>query len=81
MSSFQQFQSWLYNNQLNLPDEFSTGRGVVTAAVNNLSWGNNVALDLVNYLRTRNGASTIVAPFALMLAALIAHLCRWVRLL
>ncbi|XP_052740777.1 membrane alanyl aminopeptidase-like [Bicyclus anynana] len=69
-----QFQSWLYTNQVALGDSFSTGKGVISTAMNNLGWGNEAAKDVI--LATRGSSAAITASISLLLLALSAHILK-----
>lgn len=69
-----QFRTWLYANQLALPDSFQTGRNVVSNAHSNLVWGNSLAVDVFVEVRRRNAAAAVTTSIILIIAAVTAHL-------
>ncbi|CAK1599082.1 unnamed protein product [Parnassius mnemosyne] len=70
-----EFQTWLYRNQLALGESFSAGVNVISSSIANLRWGNNVAVELVNAIRsTNNSASSIAVSVVTLLAAFAVNL-------
>nr|AAN04899.1 aminopeptidase N [Helicoverpa armigera] len=71
-----QFQTWVYSNQLELVGSVGVGNNVVAAALNNLTWGNGAAVEIVNFLNSRSGSTTILASSILILAAMLLQMFR-----
>nr|AAL26894.1 aminopeptidase N3 [Lymantria dispar] len=75
-SLLQQYQNWLYQNQVGLAGSFATGVAGVNTAMNNLNWGNNNVEEIYDYLLLRSSSTTFLASTVLLLAAMLTHLLR-----
>ncbi|XP_075971879.1 membrane alanyl aminopeptidase-like [Anticarsia gemmatalis] len=78
----QQFQNWVYQNQIALQGSFPNGVAAVNAAISNLQWGNENSVEIYNYLLSKvtepvpGASTTFVASSILLLAATLLHLLR-----
>nr|AAK58066.1 110 kDa aminopeptidase [Heliothis virescens] len=71
-----QFQSWVYANQLALVGSFNNGVSVVNTALDNLTWGNGAAVEIVNFLNYKSASPSILASSILILAAMLVQMFR-----
>lgn len=69
-----QLNTWLHVTQTDILDVYNNGISVVRNSINNLRWGNNVAVDLHNFLR--GSASGLVASITLLCATVFINLFR-----
>ncbi|CAB3239517.1 unnamed protein product [Arctia plantaginis] len=52
----QQFQTWVYQNQIGLAESFNTGVGVVNSAIANLQWGNQNVVETYSFIIERTAS-------------------------
>ncbi|CAH0725372.1 unnamed protein product, partial [Brenthis ino] len=67
-----EFQAWVYEQQIPLGSSFNNGVNVINAAMNNIRWGNNIALSLVTAIRS--ASAIVTSSIILLLVTLVAHL-------
>ncbi|CAH1647275.1 unnamed protein product [Spodoptera littoralis] len=71
-----EFQTWAYDNQIDLAGSFNAAVNVVNSAMTNVEWGSNNALEVFNFVSVRSNSPTIFASSFLILAAMLIQLFR-----
>ncbi|CAG9559615.1 unnamed protein product [Danaus chrysippus] len=70
------FQSWLYREQVGLGAAFPAGVGVINSALRNLRWGNSVAVEIFENIRSTNTSASLAASISVLILALFVQLLR-----
>ncbi|RVE53190.1 hypothetical protein evm_002023 [Chilo suppressalis] len=72
----EKFRLWVNQNQVALGSSVFAGAGVVTSAMNQLTWGSQNALDIHTSVLARSSAATVTTSLMLLLSVLAIHFIR-----
>ncbi|CAB3260810.1 unnamed protein product [Arctia plantaginis] len=72
----EEFQTWVYTNQISLAESFNTGSAIVNSTIANLEWGNENVVETYSFIleRTASSSTIFLSSTILVLAAMFIQL-------